>query len=165
MIRTKFLVSALAGTLVYVALSFSLGQTGIKSYKLLEEQKREISLQTSKIQTIHDDLELEATALQSDRDLIASYARKLDYVSEGEKLVKINGLRQKERTLYDTGTALFSHEISYLPDDVCKILSLFTAFASFILMFVLGLSRGEISFKKKKKEFVAGIPVYDLPQI
>jgi len=165
MIRLKLLFAALVGTLVYVGLSATLGQTGLKSYSLLEEQKREISLQTSEIQTIHDELELEATALQNDRDLIASYARKLDYVSDGEKLVKINGLRKSDKALYDTGTILYSHEITYLSDEIIKILAIFAFLLTFILLFMLGLSRGEYSFKRKKKEFVAGIPVYDLPQI
>ena len=89
MIRTKFLLAAFAGTFVYVVLSLTAGTDGIWGYRQLAEQKAEISRQTASIQKINDELYLEYTALLKDNDVIAAYARKLDYVQNDEKLVKI----------------------------------------------------------------------------
>ena len=91
--RAKYLSAVFLGTFVYVLLSITFGQNSLRCYSQLEEQKRLISRQTTDIQNINSELSLELTALQSDRAVIAAYARKLDYVSDGEKLVKITGLK------------------------------------------------------------------------
>ena len=102
--RTKYLLSVLSGVLAYVLLSLSVGQNSLRCYKNLQEQKQLISLRTVEIQNINSELTLEHSALQNDKDVIAAYARKLDYVGEGEQLVKINGLKPAQNTLYDIGT-------------------------------------------------------------
>lgn len=164
--RIKFLISCLVGVLVYVIVSATTGQNGINCYKQLQEQKREISKQTSIIQNIYDELNLEKTALQNDKDLIAAYARKLGYVGEGEKLVKITGLKPIQNTLYDTGTVLHRQDTSFIPDEVCKLLGLAFFFLTFIMFFLIDLSNGNIVIEKKKKaKVVKGIPIYDLQQI
>ena len=167
MIRIKFLLSCLVGTAVYVAVSVFAGQNGLNSYKQLENQKREISRQTALIQNINQELTLEKTALQNDKDLIAAYARKLDYVSDSEKLVKINGLKPYENTLYDTGTVLRRTSVEYIPEDICKLLGFTFFFMTLILFFLVDLNNGNIVIQRKKKtqEVIKGIPVYDLPQI
>ena len=86
--RTKYWAAIFLGTFVYVLLSVSFGQNSIHCYNQMEEQKRIISKQTSEIQNINSELTLELAALKNDRAVIASYAHKLDYVSDGEKLVK-----------------------------------------------------------------------------
>ena len=68
------------------------------------------------IQKIHDELSLECTALEKDKDVIAAYARKLDYVSEGEKLVKITGLKPYEAPLYDTETIIRHAPIAFMSE-------------------------------------------------
>ena len=89
MMRTKSFIAAFAGTFVYAFLSFCAGRDGMLVYKKLQEQKHEISRQTAAIQKIYDELSLERTALEKDKDVIAAYARKLDYVGDDEKIVKI----------------------------------------------------------------------------
>ncbi len=163
--RAKYLVTVFLGTFVYVLLSMTFGQNSIHCFNQMEEQKRIISKQTSEIQNINSELTLELAALQSDRAVIAAYARKLDYVSEGEKLVKITGLKPAQTTLYDTGTVIRHEEPDYIPEKVCKIIGFFFAVLSFVILFLFDLSRGEISFGKNKKPIVTGIPVYDIPQI
>ena len=88
----KYLPALLAGTLAYSLLSIFWGQSGIWAQRQLEEQKKVISARTQEIQKINDELNLEKTAIRDDADVIAAYARKLDYVFENEKLVKIKGL-------------------------------------------------------------------------
>ena len=112
--RAKYLAAVFFGTFVYVLLSMTFGQNSLHCYNKMEEQKRLISRQTTDIQNINSELALELTALQNDRAVIASYAHKLDYVSEGEKLVKITGLRPAQTTLYDKCFCLSLKELSHI---------------------------------------------------
>ena len=152
---TKTLSAFFAGTLVYVLLSFFAGRDGIIVYNQLQKQKRAISRQTSLIQKIHDELSLERTALEKDTDVIAAYARKLDYVSEGEKLVKITGLRPYEAPLYDTGTVVRRSPIAFMSERTCKACGIAFFALTFVLLALTGES-GEAMARKKKKQSFAG---------
>lgn len=163
--RTKYLAAIFLGTFVYVLLSVSFGQNSIHCYNQMEEQKRIISKQTSEIQNINSELSLELAALKNDRAVIASYAHKLDYVSDGEKLVKITGLKPAQTTLYDTGTVLRHEEPEFLPEKVCKIVGLGFGLLFILVFFLYDVSAGNIVLGKNKKSIVTGIPVYDIPQI
>ena len=143
------------GTFVYVLLSIFAGRDGIIVYNQLQKQKRAISRQTSLIQKIHDELSLESTALEKDTDVIAAYARKLDYVSEGEKLVKITGLRPYEATLYDTGTVMRRTPIAFMSERTCKACGI-AFFALILVLLALTGESGEAMARKKKKQSFAG---------
>ena len=163
--RAKYLAAIFFGTFVYVLLSMTFGQNSLHCYNKMEEQKRIISKQTTEIQNINSELSLELAALQNDRAVIASYAHKLDYVSDGEKLVKITGLRPAQTTLYDTGSVLRHEEPDFLPEKVCKIVGFGFALLFTIIFLLYDISAGNIVPGKNKKPIVTGIPVYDLPQI
>lgn len=163
--RAKYLSAVFLGTFVYVLLSITFGQNSLRCYSQLEEQKRLISRQTTNIQNINSELSLELTALQSDRAVIAAYARKLDYVSDGEKLVKITGLKPAQTTLYDTGTVLRHENPEYISEKMCKICGVCFGLLFALVFFLYDLSRGNISIGKSREPIVAGIPVYDIPQI
>lgn len=163
--RAKYLFTVFIGTLVYVLLSMTVGQNSLRCYKNLEDQKRIISKQTSDIQNINSELQLELTALANDKAVIAAYARKLDYVSDDEKLVKITGLKPAQTTLYDTGTVIRHEEPAYLSEKICKMLGLFFFAISFVIMFLYDISAGNIVFNKNKKAVITGIPIYDIQQI
>ena len=163
--RAKYLAAVFLGTFVYVLLSITFGQNSIHCYNQMEEQKRIISRQTSDIQNINSELSLELAALQNDRAVIASYAHKLDYVSDDEKLVKITGLRPAQTTLYDTGTVLRHEEPDFIPEKICKIAGAAFAFLFALIFFLYDVSCGNIVLGKNKKPIVTGIPVYDLPQL
>ena len=163
--RAKYLAAVLFGTFVYVLLSMSFGQNSIHCFNQMEEQKRIISRQTTDIQNINSELSLELAALKNDRAVIASYAHKLDYVSDGEKLVKITGLKPAQTTLYDTGTVLRHEEPDFIPEKICKMVGLAFALLFTIIFFLYDISSGNIVIGKNKKPIVTGIPVYDLPQI
>ncbi len=163
--RAKYLLVVLAITFTYVLLSLTVGRNSIKCYKNLEEQKQKISLRTSEIQKINNDLTLEYSALLNDTDVIAAYARKLDYVANDEKLVKINGLKVYQNTLYDTGKVLKHYSTVFLSEKSCKIISLAFGFMTFVILILYDISKGNISFGKKKTVQITGIPVYDVKQI
>ncbi|MBQ9631230.1 MAG: septum formation initiator family protein [Treponema sp.] len=144
MTKTKWLLAILVSCLVYTILSISAGETGIIAYNQLKMQKKEISLQAMQIQKINTELVLEKTALEKDKDVIAAYARKLDYVSPSEKLVKITGLRPYEASLYDTGTVVRRQAVSFMDEKFCKGAALIF-FVLFTLLFALS------SPKERKK--------------
>ena len=163
--RAKYLSAVFIGTLVYVLLSVSFGQNSLHCYNKMEEQKCLISKQTSEIQNINSELSLELAALQNDRAVIAAYARKLDYVSDGEKLVKITGLKPAQTTLYNTGTVLRHSEPEYIPEKYCKLAGLFFGLLCALAFFLYDISKGNINLGRDKEPIVTGIPVYDLPQV
>lgn len=163
--RAKYLFVVFFGTLVYVLLSFLLGQNSVCSYNQMEEQKHIISKKTNEIQNINLELQQELTALKNDKAVISAYARKLDYVGDGEKLVKINGLKPFQRNLYDTGTVTRHEEPSFLPEKYCKMIAVFFSVLVLIIMILHDVNSGNISLKKEEKLVVTGVPVFELPQI
>ena len=128
------------------------------------EQKKAIARQTEMIQNINNELTLEYSALLRDRDVIAAYARKLDYVGYGEKLVKVNGLKPAQTELYDIGTILRKKNFACLSERTCKLCGLTFFLLTLILMFLIDLNNGKICFGEKKV-LVKGIPVYDIKQM
>jgi len=163
--RAKYLFTIFSATLAYVLISVSVGQNSIRCFNQMEEQRRIISKQTDDIQNINSELKLELTALQFDKAVIAAYARKLDYVSEDEKLVKITGLKPSQTALYDTGTVVRHEEPEFLPEKYCKLIGIFFGMLTFIILFLYDVNVGNIVFDKNKKPIVTGVPVYDIPQI
>lgn len=162
----KYLPALLAGTLAYSLLSIFWGQSGIWAQRQLEEQKKVISAHTQEIQKINDELNLEKTAIRDDADVIAAYARKLDYVFSGEKLVKIKGLAISEPLMYDTGSVLKSSPVAYVSEWFCKGAALAVGLLLAFAIFLFDMSYGIRSFSKKKTfETIEGIPVYDVAQV
>ncbi|MFA6855688.1 MAG: septum formation initiator family protein [Treponema sp.] len=169
MIHKKCLTAVLLGTLVYTMLSFFVGRDGIWVYRQMQKQKWDISKRTASIQKINDELSLEYSALEKDKDVIAAYARKLDFVKSDEKLVKITGLRPSQTMLYDTGTVLKRSPVIYMSESACKAVGFAFFIVTLALMFLADYGKnGKIHFhtaKKAKDEFIKGVPVYDVPQI
>ena len=163
--RAKYLTVAFVGTLVYVVMSLCFGQNSLKCYSQMEEQKRIVSKQKAEIQNINNELNLELSALKNDKAVIAAYARKMDYVSDGEQLVKITGLKPYQNALYDTGTVVRHTDPEFVPEKLCKMCGLCAAMLVLLILLIFDFKKGEFSLKRNKKEFVAGIPVYNVPQI
>lgn len=162
--KSKLLLAAFIGIFTYTLVSFFLGRNGLVCYKCLNEQKKEISLQVVNIQNINNELKLEYSALEKDRDVIAAYARRLNYVSNDEKIVKITGLKPYQSVVYDFGTVAKRKDISFLPESYCKIIGLSFFCLTLIISFSIDIKNGTISFKKER-HVIQGIPVYDMPQV
>jgi len=160
----RLLVSALAGTFIYVLVSFTCGTDGIWADGQLREQKRILSARADEIQKINDSLTLEYTALEKDPDVIAGFARKMGYVRDGEKVVKINGLINIDEYHFETGMPVKSVEPYSLPEWFCKVAGLLMFFVT-MLYLKLEDFRGSENEIKKNKVKIRGIPVYDLPQV
>ena len=163
--RAKYLTVLFVGTLVYVVMSLCFGPNSFKCYSQMEEQKRVVSKQKAEIQSINTELTLELSALKNDKAVIAAYARKMDYVQDGEQLVKITGLKPYQNALYDTGTVIRHIEPQFVSEKLCKMSAFCAAMLVLLVMLISDFRKGNLSFTKSKKEFVAGIPVYNVPQI
>lgn len=164
MIKSRFLLATFVGIFVYTLVSFVAGRNGIICYTHLKEQKKEISLQLANIQNINSELKLEFSALEKDRDIIAAYARKLNYVSNGEKIVKIKGLKPYQSAVYDFGTVLKRKPIYFLDESYCKIFGLVFFSLTFLILVLIDIKNGTIALKKERS-VIQGIPVYDMPQV
>ena len=149
--RAKYLLVFLSGIILYIGLSLFWGENSFKNYSSLVEQKKAIVKHKVDLEDIYTELSLEVSALYNDKAIIAAYARKLDYVADGEKIIKINGLKPYQRTLYDTGSV-----VRYIPDDflsekIIKICSIIFSFCVFLLFFIWDIKNHNITFGKKKK--------------
>lgn len=162
----KYLFVLLTATFVYVALSLTVGQNSISCYKAMEEQKRIVSKQKSDLQNINNELTLELTALKKDKAIIAAYARKLDYVADGEKLIKINGLKPVANTLYETGTVVRHTEPVFVSERLCKIAAICAGLLLLIIFLFYDYNAGAFAVEKESKiTMIKGIPLYDVQQI
>jgi cell division protein FtsB len=162
--RFRFLSAACAGTVFYVLVSFFAGRDGLLAYRQQQEQKRILSVRTGQIQKINDSLQLEFTALEKDSEVIAGLAKKLGYVSAGDKIVKINGLSFDNERIYDPGTPVKAVEPDYLPEWVAKALGVSAFFVVYLYLLSRDIKAG-LFRRRKESVFIGGVPVYDLPQV
>lgn len=165
MSRVKYLFVIFVGTLVYVLMSVSVGQNSVNCYRAMEDQKRIVSKRTSDIMSINTELLLEKTALKSDPAVIAAYARKLDYVAENEKIVKITGLKPIQTTIYNTGSVIRHVEPEFVSEETCKVTAVLAGLIFFFLFFVYDLIHGNFKNKQKQQSYVKGVPLYEVQQI
>lgn len=142
-IYLKVLFAALVGSFVYTLLSSVAGLNGLYAYEQLEKQKKEIAYKTNEIENINKELSLEYISLLKDKDVIASYARALGYIGDGETIVKVNGLKPYQKTLWDIGTATKRAPCKHISEETCKILGLVFFVLTFImlLLFSGGVSK------------------------
>ena len=75
-------------------------------------------------------------------------------MSEGEKLVKITGLRPHEATLYDTGTVVRREPIAFMSERTCKACGIAFFALTFVLLALTGGS-GELMARRKKTQAFA----------
>lgn len=167
MMRFKLLASALAGTACYVLVSFVGGRDGLWATEQLQEQKRLLAANTAVIEKTNEELNLEKVALQKDMDVIAAYARKLGFISEGERLVKISGLSMRETQIVDAGTVMRHKESRYIPERYCKGVGFIVFILLYAVLWLFDYSRGavQLHFRRKlykRKASIQGMPVYDL---
>jgi len=164
--RFRFLAASCAGTLIYVLISLVGGKDGFWAQKQLEQQKMLVSAHTASIQKTTDELKLECLALEKDNDVIAAYARKLGYVGEGEKLVKISGLAAKETQIFDPGTVIKYPPVKYIPEWICKVMGLIVFSLVYVIVILSDYNNGLLTMpSKRKRSEVRGIVSYDVAKM
>lgn len=135
------------GTFIYVILNLLFGASGLWAEKQLAKQREELSVNIASIQKINDELELEYNALLKDPEVIASHARKLGYVNEGEHIVKIEGLSFSEK-IFVTGKPYSRGEIQFVSEWICKTLGVCVFLMSMIISILLKLKKSSANGKK-----------------
>lgn len=165
--RCRFIISVLVGTFVYVLVSLMAGRDGIWATRQMEEQRRILSTRSAAIEKTNEQLKMEKSALLYDMDVIAAYARKLGFVKDGEKLVKVSGLAQRETRIFDPGIVQKSEAVSYLPEWFCKSSGLVIFILMYIILFLYDFNHGYINFHPNKKYYnmVKGTPIYEIHEI
>lgn len=157
MTRMKVLLSAFLGTLVYVFVSVGFGPEGFWAESQLEEQKQMITANLQHIQQVNYNLQVEYQGLRVDPDVIAAYAKKLGYKKDGEKLIRLSGLKSPTDFVPETGMPLTIGKINYVPEWLCKTSGI-CIFCFFMFFFVMQDLR-----KKLQEKHTAGI-FYEAPQ-
>lgn len=161
--RFKLLYATLVGTILYVIVAILVGRDGLWAQRQLESQKRAIYMNKTNIETINDELKMEKEALLRDSDVIAGHARKLGYIFEGEKLVKITGLPERETRLYDAGLVKKHESVNFMPESFCKIIGLTIGILVYIVLFLAERNKGMVSSRHSEKNMtVEGASIYGL---
>lgn len=160
----RFLFAAFFGTLVYVLISVPMGNNGFLAEKKLKEQKQIISAHTASIENINSELTLEKNALEHDLDVISAYAKKLGYVSNDEKLIKVSGLPSRETHVFNPGTASYHKETVMLSESFCKIGALSVMVLVYLIFLIMDINRGAVDFSSIKNIFRSSesVTIYDM---
>ncbi|NLM01213.1 MAG: septum formation initiator family protein [Treponema sp.] len=130
--KFHFLLSVFIGTFIYVMISFCFGSNGLWAESQLKEQRNILSMHINDLSKQQESLAVSYNAIQKDKDVIASYARKIGYVADNEKIIKISGLP----TIYDLNEKVekgyFKIAPKYFPEWICKV-------CGFVVFFVINL--------------------------
>ncbi len=140
MSHIKFLISLIIGIAVYTIFSVVAGQNGILAYNQLYEQKLALTEHVSELNAINESLVTDYRALQSDRATIESFAKKMGFVEEGQILVKINGISEREMRVYDTGTVMRIEPVAFIDERICKIAGIAGFLVSIMIFCIQSLS-------------------------
>lgn len=157
MTRLKFMIALCIGTLVYAGMSIIAGRNGILAYRQLYEQNDKLLLKTQELNDTCEKLRLDYAELKSDKARIEAQARKLGYIYDGETVITIHGIAEKEPEMYDTGTVIRLSEITFVSEKTCKIMGLAFFAVSGLFMFALDL--------RKKRNAIIQEPEYEIQQI
>lgn len=150
--RSYFLISVSIGTLVYVLVNLFFGSTGLWAEAQLIKQRNKLAQNVTEVKKINDELSLEYTSLLKDNDVIASYARKLGFVREGEHIVRFtNGIKMNEK-VYSAGSYYECESIQFIPEWICKVLGLSVFFLCMILSLLLYLDDKNLIGQNKNQD-------------
>lgn len=152
MTKCRILVAAVVGTLFYVFISILCGRNSLWAESQLNEQKRVLSMNAAAIEQTKEELQLEKVALEKDMDVIAAYARKLSYVREGEKIVKISGLAVQENQIYDPGSVMFHKDVKFFPEWFCKIVGLIFFALAYCILFIFDTGRRFVKSENRPRK-------------
>ena len=150
----RILISIAIGTFCYACISLIFGESGILAEKQLQSQKDMLVANINKIQTAQDMLVLKQRALTEDMDVIASYAKQIGYISEGERLLKISGIPNSLPKQIEIGKKYLKTEIVFVEEWIIKSCGIFLFFLSYIVHFLLTFN-SKAEYRKKQEVFYA----------
>ncbi len=125
MSRFHLLFSACCAVFVYVCISVFVGQNGMWAYRQLESHKIVLAQHLISLQEVNEQLTIDTHALRQDEGVLRAYAKKMGFVNEGERLLKISGFADTPAFVYNAGSKILSPEIIYVPDWLAKCIGFF----------------------------------------
>lgn len=138
--RLHFLLSIVLGIFVYVLLSFVCGKNGVLAQHYMQEQFEILSLKERQLQKQNDYLKNIKESLLFDDDVVLSYAKKIGFVGENEKIIKINGLKLTNNVPLEVEKPYFKTMPSYIDEKICKI----SGFVVFLVFSLLSLLKDKV---------------------
>jgi cell division protein FtsB len=148
----RILISIALGTLCYVGISFVFGESGVLAEKQLIEQKDMLVANINTIQKTQDSLILKQKALTEDTEVIASYAKQIGYISEGESLLKISGIPSNKAKQHEIGKKYLKTEIFFVEERISKTCGIVIFILSYLVLFLFSLKNK--SFSNKQERFL-----------
>ena len=139
--KLRFLIPLLISIMVYVGINFIWGQNGIWALKQITQQKLELNNTIEKLESLNKELEMLRIEFSVDKEAIASYAKKIGFVAEGEKIVKISGIAKDLEPVLDCGSLYHITPIDFLPEWAIKVLSLVSFIITYAFIFLRQLSK------------------------
>ena len=130
----KVILSLFIGTLIYSALSISVGPRGLWPMAQLDRQKTRIEENLDKLYLINEDLDAKFSNLSADPDTISIYAHELGYIANGEKLIKLAGFSGGIDRNFESGSAVQIKKPDFLPEWICKFFGLFSGITAFFVL-------------------------------
>ncbi len=141
MSRFHLLFSAACAVLVYVCISIFAGQHGIWAYTQLEEHKIVLAQHLSALQQVNEQLTIDSNALKDDESVLRAYAKKMGFVSEGERLLKISGFADTPAFVYNAGSKILRPQIIFVPDWISKCIGFFVFITINLIISLLHLKK------------------------
>ncbi len=139
--RFYLLFSACCAVFVYVSISIIGGQDGIWAYKQLESHKIVLAQHVTSLQHVNDQLTIDSYALKEDVDVLKAFAKKMGFVSEGEKLLKISGFADTPVFAYNAGSKVLRPEIIFIPDWLAKCIGIFVFVCTNLIISLIQLKK------------------------
>lgn len=118
--RFHLLLSVFFAFLAYTIIVLLFGKAGLWAYSQLRNQKIEMSVHIVYLEDIHEQLAIDKSALEHDKDVIAAYAKKMGFIGVDEKLVKVNGMMPISDPVYVAGELYIKKEIIFVPEWIAK---------------------------------------------
>ena len=146
----KLLFSASCAILVYITISILCGQDGILAYTQLEAHKIALVQNYSDINQTNTQLLIDTMSLKEDETILASYAKKMGFVHDGEVLMKVSGIAERPAFVYNAGVNELRPELFFVPDYLAKIVGLIVFVGVYGISLLLQVKKRVVSYGSEK---------------
>ncbi len=131
------------GIVIASILIFTIGSTGLLSYRNLQDHKAEMARNIEELEAINESLKLQLSMLRSDPETNMIEARKLDYIGEGEVLIQMDDYHAGNN-FYRIGKILKFRMAKRDANVLYKLIGLSIILCLFLLHILLSLRRRRI---------------------
>ncbi len=152
MSRFQLLFSASCAVFVYVCISIFVGQHSLWAYSQLQSHKVVLAQHLISLQDVNEQLTIDTHALREDESVLRAYAKKMGFVNDGEKLLKISGFADTPAFVYNAGSKILRPELIFVPDWLAKCIGFFVFLSINVILSLLYLKKSIKSYDTAKVE-------------